>query len=404
MRIFVLNAGSSSLKCSLIESSGGLVLAQVSCERIGIDGKVKYKTHTGKELSYDALFPDHSAAFSEVIKLITSGESAVLSSLGEVGAIGHRIAVGGAKFTQPVLIDSAVIAEIEVYRDLAPLHTPPQVATIDACKALLGDSVPQVAVFDTGFHMTMPEKAYIYPLPYKYYRRYGIRRFGFHGISHQYVSERAAALMGKDPKDLSMVICHLGNGSSMSAIKGGKSVDVTTGFGTFDGLMMGSRCGSVDPAVFFYLGKKEHLDYDQLIDIATKKSGLLGITGLTSDHREVEKEAFIGNPKARLALDIQIYQIKKYIGSFAFAMGSLDAVVFTGGIGERAPSVRQGVCEGLSLYGFAIDNALNAGTRGVERDVSLPESKVRIWVVPTNEEFLIAQQTAKIVADCGNRN
>ncbi|NLD87603.1 MAG: acetate kinase [Clostridiales bacterium] len=402
MLIFVLNAGSSSLKFRVFDMSDKSVIAEGGCERIGIDGKLKYKNSKG--LKYDERYPmpTHDEAFRRVTELLMTGDTAVIKSFDEIAAVGHRVVHGGYKLVKSELVTEEVIKEIERFTDFAPLHTPSQVRTIRACVNLFGPEKPQVAVFDTAFHQTMPPKAYIYGIPYEYYKKYHIRRYGFHGISHDYVSEHTAELMGRDITSIKMVVCHLGNGSTIAAIDGGKSVDCSTGFGTFDGLMMGTRSGQVDPAALFYLSKREGLSVDDLNELLTKKSGLLGISGISSDDREVENALFNGNERAALARTIQCYQVRRFIGGYSFAMGGLDAIVFTAGLGENSPSLREEVLQGLEAFGIELDLKKNEKTiRGKEGDISTVNSKVKIYVVPTNEELKIASDTIMVAGSHG---
>jgi len=402
MLIFVLNAGSSSLKYRVFDMTDKSVVAEGGCERIGIDGKIKYKNSKG--LKHEELFdmPTHEEAFGRVMELLSTGETAVIKSFDEIAAVGHRIVHGGYKLVKSELVTDEVVEEIERFTDFAPLHTPSQVRTIRACTKLFGDKMPQVVVFDTAFHQTTPKEAHVYGIPYEYYEKYHIRRYGFHGISHDYVAGRTAELMGRDIKDTKMIVCHLGNGSTIDAVSGGKSVDVSTGFGTFEGIMMGTRSGHVDPAALFYLAKKENMDIDQLNEMLTKKSGMLGISGISSDDREIEKAYFEGDERAILARTIQCYQIRKFLGSYTFAMGGLDAIVFTAGLGENSPSLREEALKGLDAFGIKLDPVKNEETkRGKEGEISAADSKVKIYVVPTNEELKIAMDTIKVASEAG---
>ncbi len=402
MLIFVLNAGSSSLKYRVFDMTDESVLAEGGCERIGIDGKLKYKNKYGIKYEEEFPMPTHEEAFGRVVELLSTGDTAVIKSFDEISAIGHRIVHGGYLHVKSELVTEDVIKGIESFTDFAPLHTPSQVRTIRACVKLFGSEMPQVVVFDTAFHQTQPEKAYVYAIPYEYYKKYHIRRYGFHGISHDYVAGRTAELMGRDIKGIKMVSCHLGNGSTIAAIDGGKSVDCSTGFGTFEGILMGTRSGQVDPAALFYLAKKENMTIDQLNEMLTKQSGLLGVSGISSDDREVEKAYFEGNERAVLAKTIQSYQIRRFIGAYAFAMGGLDAIVFTAGLGENSPSLRADTLEGLERFGIELDPVKNEETkRGKEGDISKDGSAVRIYVVPTNEELKIAMDTVEVARNAG---
>ena len=333
MKILVINAGSSSLKYQLIDMDNEKVIAKGNCERIGIDGIFGYKTADGKEIKKDVPMPDHRAAFMQVKDALTDSEAGVIKDLAEVSAIGHRIVQGGALFSESVIVDEEVIKGIESLIPLAPLHNKGHVQAIRACVEVFGENVPQVVVFDTAFHSTMPEKAYIYPIPYEYYEKYQIRRYGFHGTSHRYVSKRCAELMGKDIKDLKLITCHIGNGSSITAIDGGKVIDTSMGLTPLDGFMMGSRTGTLDPSVVTFIAEKENLSPSQMSDLLNKKSGLLGVSGVSTDDRDVTKAAREGNKRAQLAHEILEYEIAKFIGGYYVALGGCDGMVFTAGLG-----------------------------------------------------------------------
>ena len=398
MNILVINAGSSSLKYQLIDMTTENVLAKGLCEKIGIGGKITHKTHDGYKDEHEVAFPTHAEAFEEVVKLLTTGDHAVIVDASAIGAIGHRVVQGGTKFSASALVSEEMIATAEELTDLAPLHNPACIAGIRACQKVFPSNIPQVAVFDTAFHQTMPKKAYTYPVPYEYSEKYSIRKYGFHGTSHRYVSGRLAELLGKAPEDLKIITCHLGNGSSIAAVDGGKSVDTTMGLTPLDGVIMGTRCGSIDPSVATFIAEKEGMTYAQLNDMMNKKSGVLGVSGVSSDNRDVSAAAEAGNERAQLALDIQVYEIKKYVGAFAAAMGGVDAVLFTGGIGENDKNVRLGVCSGMEYMGIKIDAELNDKFSGQEHEISTADSKVKVWIVPTNEELMIARDTLAIVA------
>ena len=397
--VLVINAGSSSLKYQLIDMRNEEVLARGLCERIGIGGSITHKTDKGKT-QYEADFPTHKEAFRELIKLLTGGELAVISSLGEIKAVGHRAVQGGEKYSASVLVTEETLAGVEQCSDLAPLHNPANIMGIRACMEVLDKSVPQVMVFDTAFHQTMPPHAYIFPIPYELYEKHRIRRYGFHGTSHRFVSARLSEILGKPLEELKVITCHLGNGSSITAIDGGKSVDTTMGLTPLDGISMGTRSGSIDPAIVTYLMDKENLTYKEVNDLLNKKSGYLGVSGLTSDMRDLQAAADGGNERAKLAMDIMRYQLRKYIGSFAAAMGGVDVVVFTGGIGENDAYARAAACEGLGFMGITLDEQINAGCRSTETEISALGSKVKVFVIPTNEELLIARDT-KVVANIG---
>ncbi len=396
MIILVINAGSSSLKYQLIDMSDEKVLARGNCDRIGLSGSaIKHKTFDDRSVTKEIEMTTHKDAILALIKVLTHEEWGVIKSLSEISAVGHRVVHGGEKFFKSVIIDDDVMKTIEECVELAPLHNPPNITGIKACQQIL-ENIPQVAVFDTAFHQTMPKKAYIYALPYEYYKKYKLRKYGFHGTSHKYVSERTAILLGKPADKLKIVTCHLGNGSSIAAVDCGKTVDTSMGFTPLDGLAMGTRCGSIDPAVVTFLMNKEGLDTEKVDAMMNKKSGVLGISGVSSDFRDLDEAVDAGNERAELALEVFAYQVKKTIGAYACAMGGLDAVVFTAGIGENNPKMRNMICEGLEFMGIKIDADKN-NQRGLEIDVSVPDAKVRTVVIPTNEELAIAKETKKLV-------
>lgn len=396
MIVFVINAGSSSLKSQLIEMDSQSVLAEIGCERIGIDGRIKYKFPDGKKLTFNVDLPDHMTTFKKVIELVTTGETKVIDSISDIKAVGHRIVFGGMELVKSVAADEKVISTIEGYAEYAPLHNPAEASTVRACIEMFGKDVPQVCVFDTSFHQTMPMAHAIYGIPYEYYEKYAVRKMGFHGISHQYVANRAAQLLGKDIKDLKLVTCHIGNGASICAVDGGKSIDISMGFGTCDGILMGTRSGMVDPLALFYVAQKENMSVADLNTMVNKKCGLLGVSGLSSDSREVEEAEIAGNERAKLANDIQRYHVKKLIGGYAFEMGGLDAVIFTAGIGERSPMLRAGACAGLEHFGIKIDPEKNEKFNGKEADISAAGSTVPVYIIPTNEELQIAMETLRV--------
>ena len=391
MKVLVINAGSSSLKYQLIEMSDESVLAKGNCERIGVDGKIGHKTFDGRKVEKNCNFPTHKEAFMEVVNVLTSGEGKVIDDVKEIAAIGHRVLHGAELYKVSSLIDDKLIDDVLSLSELGPLHNPPQAIAMRACREVFGKDVPMVAVFDTSFHQTMPEKAYIFGIPYEYYEKYHIRRYGFHGTSHRYVSGRYTQLTGKAPR---LITCHLGNGSSISAIVDGKVQDTSMGFTPLDGFIMGTRCGGIDPSVVTFIANKEGLTPDQMSDLMNKKSGFLGISGVSSDCRDLNAAADAGNKRARLALDMVVYQIKKFIGGYAAAMGGVDAIVFTGGIGENDQKLRKEVLEGMEYMGVKVDAARN-DTRSEAR-ISADDSKVDVWVIPTNEELLIARDTVEI--------
>ena len=395
MNILVINAGSSSLKYQLLNPDTQEVLAKGLCERIGIDGKFTYKP-AGKDPIKDAdvAMPTHSEAIQTVLHALVDEKNGVISSMKEIDAVGHRVVHGGEKFAQSVLITDEVMAAIEECNPLAPLHNPANIIGIKACQELM-PGTPMVAVFDTAFHQTMPPVAYTYALPYEYYEQDKVRRYGFHGTSHKYVSQRAAAMLGKPIEELKLISCHLGNGSSITAIDGGKSVDTSMGFTPLAGLPMGTRSGDLDAGILEYLMHKHGYNIDEMLNVLNKKSGVLGISGVSSDFRDLESAAPQGNQRAQLALDVFDYSVKKFIGSYAAAMGGVDAIIFTAGVGENGSDTRANVVSGLEFMGVKIDPEKN-NTRGKEVDVATDDSKVRILVIPTNEELMIAMDTAAI--------
>ena len=370
-----------------------------NCERIGMPGGIfTHKTADGRELQKNVNMLDHAAAFMQVKNALIDEEYGVIKNLDEVSAVGHRIVQGGSLFHESVLVDEKVIEDIESLIPLAPLHNKAHVQGIRACREVFGEQVPEVVVFDTSFHATMPPKAYMFNVPYEYYEKYAVRRYGFHGTSHRYVSHRCAQLMGKDIKDLKLITCHLGNGSSITAIDGGKVIDTSMGLTPLDGFMMGSRTGTLDPSVVTFIMEKEHLTPSEMDQILNKKSGLLGISGVSSDDRDVTKAAAEGNERAQLAHDILEYQISKFIGGYLVALGGCDAIVFTAGVGENQAHHREVICEYLSFLGVKLDPALNAEmVRGKEGKISTPDSSMEVYVIPTNEELVIARDTKALV-------
>ncbi|MDL2324009.1 acetate kinase [Ruminococcaceae bacterium OttesenSCG-928-A16] len=396
MKILVINSGSSSLKYQLIDMDNESVLCKGLCERIGLVGSsVTHKAH-GKEWKVQNTMPTHAEAFSKMLDLMTTGDGAVLQNKADIGAIGHRVVHGGEKFAASVIINDEVIKTIEELSPLAPLHNPPQVQGIRSAQKVFGMDVPQVAVFDTAFHQTMDPKAYIFAIPYEFYESHSIRRYGFHGTSHRYVAQRAAEFLGRDFNDFKVVTCHLGNGASMAAVLNGKSIDTTMGLTPLGGLMMGTRSGDLDPSVATYLADITGEYGANMSKLLNTKSGFLGVSGISSDNRDIEAAAAEGNERAQLVHDMYSYQIKKYIGAYAAAMNGLDCVVFTGGIGENSPSTRSDACQGMEFFGIEIDETLNL-KRGEEVDFSTPDAKVRTLVIPTDEELMIARDTLELV-------
>ena len=397
MKILVINCGSSSLKYQLIDMTDESVLCKGLCERIGIEGsKITHQVHGGK-WSVEVPFPTHTEAFMKVVEMMTTGEGAVVADKSEIGAIGHRVVQGAEFFTKSEIVTDAIIDKIEEIAPLAPVHNLAHVQGLRSAKTVFGADVPNVVVFDTTFHQTMPPKAYMYGVPYEMYEKYAIRRYGAHGTSHRYVSMAAARFLGKDPSELKMVTCHLGNGSSITAVDGGKCVDTSMGLTPLAGVLMGTRCGDVDPSVVTYMEQKLGIHGQEMADYLNKKSGLLGISGVSSDMRDVTGAADQGNERAQLATDMLKYQIKKYVGAYAAAMGGLDCVVFTGGIGENDDRVRLGVCENMEFLGIKLDPEKNK-LRGQDIiDMSAADSRVKVLMVCTNEELMIARDTLALV-------
>ncbi|MEE8815117.1 MAG: acetate kinase [Lachnospiraceae bacterium] len=398
MNILVINCGSSSLKFQVIDTDNGSVLAKGLCERIGIDGAITYQNvrdHGGK-IKTKTQIEDHKKAISLVLDAITDPQGGVVKTLAEIGAVGHRIVHGGEKFTESTLIDDDVIQGIREVSDLAPLHNPANLTGILACRALMPNT-PMVAVFDTSFHQTMPPKAYLYALPQKYYEKYRIRRYGFHGTSHKYVSRAVASFLGKKPEDLKTIVCHLGNGASVSAVEYGKCIDTSMGLTPLEGLIMGTRSGDVDPAVVSYIADKENITASEVIDILNKESGVEALSGGLSDFRDLWDARDRGDEKATLALDAWAYRVAKYIGAYVAAMNGVDVIAFTAGIGENDDKSRALIYQYLGYLGITIDDAKNAATHGDAAIISTPESKVTVVVYPTNEELAIAQDTLALV-------
>ena len=396
MNILVINCGSSSLKYQLINSETEGVLAKGLCERIGIDGsQITYQPAGGEKEVTVSPMPTHTQAIQMVLDALTNKKSGVIASLAEVGAVGHRVVHGGEKFTSSTVITDEAMKAIEECNDLAPLHNPANLIGIRACQELM-PGVPMVAVFDTAFHQTMPDVAYTYGIPYEYYEKYKVRRYGFHGTSHSYVSKRTAEIVGKPYDQMKIIVCHLGNGASISAVNCGKSVDTSMGLTPLEGLVMGTRSGDLDPAIIDFVGKKEGLSLDEMNEVLNKKSGMLGISGVSSDGRDLEAAAETGNKRAQLALDVFDYRVIKYIGAYAAAMNGVDAIAFTAGIGENNIKMRKDVCSSLTYLGVKLDEEKN-NVRGEERIISADDSKVQVLLVPTNEELAIARETLALV-------
>ena len=395
MKVLVINAGSSSLKYQLIDMTNESALAVGLCERIGINnGIITQKRLDGKKLEIQTDLPTHKTALTEVVKALTDSEFGVIKDMNEINAVGHRVVHGGEQFTTSALIDTSVEQAIKDCFELAPLHNPPNMMGITACAEIM-PGTPMVAVFDTAFHMTLPAYAYMYALPYDLYEKHGIRKYGFHGTSHMYVARRAAAMLGKPEKDVKVITCHLGNGSSITAVKGGKSIETSMGFTPLEGVAMGTRCGSIDPAVVPFIMEKEGLSTREVDNLMNKKSGVLGISGISNDFRDLDEAASNGNQRAELALEVFAYKIKKFIGEYSAVLNGIDAVVFTAGIGENSATIRKRILSGLEGVGIKIDDEKNK-IRGQEIDISTPDSKVRVLVIPTNEELTIARDTKEV--------
>lgn len=396
MKVLVINCGSSSLKYQLIDSETEQALASGLCERIGIDGQLTHKVD-GKKIKDEEkiAMPDHEVAAKIVLDQLIAEEYGVIASLDEINAVGHRVVHGGEKFASSVIITEEVIAAIEECNDLAPLHNPANLIGIRACQKVLPE-VPMVAVFDTAFHQTMPEKAYMYGIPHRYYDEYKIRRYGFHGTSHSFVSKRLAELAGLELENSKLIVCHIGNGGSVTAVENGKSVDTSMGLTPLEGIIMGTRSGSIDPAIMEFIAHKEGKSIDEIMTILNKESGLEGMSGLTSDFRDIRAGVANNNPLAKAAMDAYIYRIAKYVGAYAVAMNGVDAIAFTAGIGENAPEVREGVMKQLGFMGVKPDYE-NCKITGEEICVSTPDSKVKVFIVPTNEELAIARETKALI-------
>ena len=396
MNILVINCGSSSLKYQLIDSESEKALAKGLCERIGIDGRLTYSPAGGEKEVTDAPMPTHTEAIQLVLDALTNEKTGVIKSLDEVGAVGHRVVHGGEKFASSCVITDVVKSAIEECNDLAPLHNPANLIGIEACEKCM-PGVPMVAVFDTAFHQTMPKEAYMYALPYEYYDKYKVRRYGFHGTSHSFVSKRTAEFLGKDVKDMKIIVCHLGNGSSISAVKNGESVDTSMGLTPLEGLIMGTRSGDIDPAILEFLAKKENMDIAALNNMLNKKSGVFGLSGgVSSDFRDLDNAAKEGNDKAQLALDAFAYRVAKYVGAYAAAMNGVDAIAFTAGVGENDGATRKAIVDRLTFLGIELDEEANK-KRGEDNVISTADSKVTVCVIPTNEELAIARETLALV-------
>lgn len=396
MKILVLNCGSSSLKYQLINMENEEVIAKGNYERIGIDKSFVTHKVNGEKYVIENPAPTHKEALEFIIKQLTETDYAVIKSLDEINAVGHRVVHGGEKFAEPVLVDDSVVDGIRECADLAPVHNPAAIMGIEACRNLMSGK-PNVVVFDTGFHQTIPEERYLYPIPYHYYRDYKIRKYGFHGTSHSYVSKRVAEIMNKPLESLKTIVCHIGQGASLCAVDGGKSVDTSMGLSPLGGIMMCARSGDLDPSIVTFLMKKENISPDEMDRILNKESGLLGISGVSSDVRDVEAEATNGNKRAELSLKAYDLNIAQYIAKYAVSMGGVDTIVFTAGVGENQKNRRAGICKNLEFLGVKIDDAKNE-IRGEEVELSAPDSKIKVFVVPTNEELVIARETKKLIS------
>lgn len=397
MKVLVINCGSSSLKYQLIDSRSEEVLAAGLCERIGIDGRMTHTPSGGDTVVKNDPLPDHGAAIQSVLSALTDKAHGVISSLGEIGAVGHRLVHGGEKFAASVIINDEVIAEVEACNDLAPLHNPANLIGVRACQQIMPD-VPMVGVFDTAFHQTMPPKAYLYGIPHQYYQEHKVRRYGFHGTSHNYVSQRVHHLAELDPDNSRVIVCHLGNGASVTAVKNGKSVDTSMGLTPLEGLIMGTRSGDLDPGVIEYIAKKEHMTLEEVLKVLNKESGVLGLSGVSSDFRDLAEAMEQGNEQAAVAVEAFCYRVAKHIGAYTAALNGVDAIVFTAGIGENAAHIRSMICDYLGFLGITIDEEKNA-VRGKETEISTPDSKVSVFVIPTNEELAIARETAALLGE-----
>lgn len=396
MKVLVINCGSSSLKYQVIDSDTEQVLAKGLCERIGIDGRLVYTPAGGEKETSDLDMPTHKQAIQYVIDALMNEKTGVIKSLDEIGAVGHRLVHGGEKFACSTLITDDVIKAVEECSDLAPLHNPANLIGVRACQELMPNT-PMAGVFDTAFHQTMPRDAYMYGIPYEYYEKYKVRKYGFHGTSHSFVSKRTAELMGKPIEDLKIIVCHLGNGASVCAVDGGKSVDTSMGLSPLEGLIMGTRSGDIDPSVMEFICKKENMDINGIMEVLNKKSGVQGLSGVSSDFRDLQAGSDEGNERCTLAIDVFAYRVLKYIGAYVAAMNGVDAIAFTAGLGENDQNVRRKIVSRLGYLGITLDDEANGKARGKETEISTPDSKVSVWVVPTNEELAIARETVALL-------
>ncbi|KUO70077.1 MAG: acetate kinase [Clostridia bacterium BRH_c25] len=397
MKILVINCGSSSLKYQLVDMQNEEVIAKGLAERIGIEGSVlKHQPNDSDKISIERPMPTHKEALQTVVDALLDANYGVIKDMSEISAVGHRVVHAGEKFAYSVMLNEAVMNALKECIEVAPLHNPPNIMGIEACRQIM-PNVPMVGVFDTAFHQTMPKEAYIYAIPYEFYEKYKIRRYGFHGTSHKYVAERAAEMIGKPIDQLKLITCHLGNGASITAVKHGKSVETSMGFTPLEGLAMGTRSGDIDPAIVKYIAEKENINVAKVDEILNKKSGVLGMSGVSSDFRDIEDAAEKGNVRAKLALDVFVHKVKKYIGAYAAVMNGVDAIIFTAGLGENSGYIRSEVCKDMSFLGIELDEAKN-NVRGKETDLSKAGAKVKILLVPTNEELMIARDTKKIIS------
>ena len=395
MNVLVINCGSSSLKYQVIHAESEEVLAKGLCERIGIDGRLVYQPKGGEKEIIEAPMPTHTEAVRMVLDALVNTKTGILKSLDEIDAVGHRVVHGGEKFANSTLINEEVIKAVEECSDLAPLHNPANLIGMRACRQVLKD-VPMVAVFDTAFHQTMPQEAYLYGVPYEYYEKYKVRKYGFHGTSHSYVSKRAAEILGRPYNNLKTIVCHLGNGASICAVKDGKSVDTSMGLSPLEGLIMGTRSGDIDPSAVEFLAKKENLDLEGVVKVLNKESGVYGLSGVSSDFRDLDQASEEGNGRAKAAVDAFCYRAAKYIGSYAAAMNGVDVICFTAGVGENGPNTRKGICNYLGYLGVELDDKANE-VHGEETIISTPDSKVTVLCLPTNEELAIARETEALI-------
>lgn len=404
MKVIVLNCGSSSIKYQLFDMDDEKVLAKGVVEKVGLHGSfLKYEPHTGEAVKLEGEILDHQAGIEYILGILSSKKRGVIKNFEEIDAVGHRVVLGGEEFSTSAYIDDNVVQKIEEYSSLAPLHNPANLKGIYAMQSLLPET-PQVATFDTAFHQSMPERAYMYAIPYSLYKKYGLRRYGFHGTSHRYVSQRTCDILGLDFNNSKLITCHLGNGASIAAIKNGKSIDTSMGLTPVEGLIMGTRCGDIDPSIVTFIMQREDVDVATANTILNKHSGILGVTGVSSDMRDVREAAAQNNERAILGLEMYQYRIRKYIGSYAAALGGADAVVFTGGVGENSYDARREICTDLEFLGIEIDEKLNKSAQGIETIISTANSRIKVIVVPTNEELVIARDSVEIIQNLQTRS